>query len=239
MDISTNNRETCHDCSKSILTHNSFIICKTCQKICHAKCAKNLYTFDFIDGNWCCRECSSLEETRYNPFKSYRYDKYSQPDNENFNEIHQVENLLNCCNRYTFFELNNHIRSSDELSIMFKNIDGVTSNFDQFTTELMTKCSNLSVISLAETNLDECNKQLFQIRGYESIYQSKMTGKHKGSGLAVYLKDNLIFTKMDDYCQCSPNLESLFISINNDKNPVTIGVLYRPPNGDEKSFLLN
>ena len=42
-----------------------------------------------------------------------------------------IENLLENCNRYDLHELNNHImkNSIEPLSIMFKNIDGVTSNF--------------------------------------------------------------------------------------------------------------
>ena len=45
---------------------------------------------------------------------------------------------------------------------MFKNIDGVTSNFDLFSTEITSTNDKLSVITLAETNLDECNKKLIQ-----------------------------------------------------------------------------
>ena len=175
MDISTKSRETCHSCSKNILKHNSFVICETCDKICHSKCANKVYTFDFIENSWCCWEYSSLEETRYNPFKSYRYDKYSQPDNESFDEIHQLENLLNSCKRYTFHELGSQVKNSyEQLSIMFKNIDGVTSNFDLFSTELMLKNEELSVLTLAETNLEECNKNIFKIQDFESIYQSKI-----------------------------------------------------------------
>ena len=186
-------------------------------------------------GTW---ECSSLEETRYNPFKSYRYDKYSQPDNESFDEIHQLENLLNNCKRYTFHELGSQIKNSNEqLSIMFKNIDGVTSNFDLFSTELMLKNEELSILTLAETNLDECNKNIFKLQGFESIYQSKIVGKHKGSGLAIYIKEAFLFTKLDAFSQCSSNLESLFISINNTENPITVGVLYRPPSGDTTLFI--
>ena len=220
--------------------HNPFVTCSNCQIICHAKCAKKLFLFDFIEDKWCCWECSSLEEARYNPFKSYRYDKYSQPDNENFDEIHQIEHILNGCNRYELNELSNHIiNSNEQLSIMFNNIDGVTSNFDLFTTEIMLKNENLSILTLAETNLEECNKNLFNIHGFQSVYQSKMAGKWKGSGLAIYLKETLIYTELDTYSQCSPNLESLFVSVNNTHNqsPITIGVLYRPPSGDEESFI--
>ena len=59
---------------------------------------------------------------------------------------------------------------------MFKNIDGVTSNFDLFSTELMLKNEELSVLTLAETNLDECNKNILKLQGFESIYQSKIVG---------------------------------------------------------------
>ena len=61
--------------------------------------------------------------------------------------------------------------SIEPLSIMFKNIDGVTSNFDLFSTEITSTNDKLSV---AETNLDECNKNLFNINGYQSVYQSKI-----------------------------------------------------------------
>ena len=127
--------------------------------------------------------------------------------------------------------------SIEPLSVMFKNIDGVTSNFDLFSTEITSTNDKLSVITLAETNLDECNKNLFTIRGYQSVYQSKITGKHKGSGLAIYLKDVFLHTKKDELSQCTSHLESLFISINNTDNPLTIGVIYRPPNGDHSKFL--
>ena len=238
MDINPKSRELCHGCSKNILKHHKFTICYNCQKICHSKCAKKLYSFNFIEDKWSCWECSSLEEVQYNPFKSYRYDKYSQPDNENLDEIHQIDNILGECKRYSFQELSDENENSNEtLSIMFNNIDGVTSNFDLFTTELMLKNDKLSILTLAETNLDECNKSLFELKGFQSVFQSKLVGKHKGSGLAIYLKETFLYTEVDTFNQCSPNLESLFISINNTHNPVTIGVLYRPPSGDEKSFL--
>ena len=37
-------------------------------------------------------------------------------------------------------------------------------------------------------------KNLFNIKGYQSVYQSKITDKRKGSGLAIYLKDVFLHT---------------------------------------------
>ena len=238
MDISYKNRELCHGCSKQLFKHHPFVVCKNCEKICHAKCAKKLYRFNHIEDSWCCWECSSLEESRYNPFKSCKYDKYFQSDNNVFDEIHQLEHLLNDCKRYNYLELKSLIpKLTDPLSILFKNIDGVASNFDSFSSELLINNSNISIVTLAEKNLDECNKNLYNLPSFQCEYQSKILGKSKGSGLAIYVKENFLYTRKDEFCQTTPNLESLFISINNTKVTTYVGVVYRPPNGDPKTFI--
>lgn len=238
MDTRVRFREKCHGCSKNILKHNRLAFCKSCQQICHAKCAEKLYSYDHIQGSWSCWECCSTDETKYNPFKSFKYDKYSQSDTDSFNEIHQIDNLLDNCKRYSYTEINNLIEnSSSPLSVMFKNIDGVASNFDMFSGELFAAVNKLSVLTLAETNLDECNKNLFNIQGYQSVYQSKIAGKLKGSGLAIYIKDSFLYTLKEDCNQCSPNLESLFVTITNTDSPITVGVIYKPPSGDKTRFL--
>ena len=84
-------------CNKNILKHHKFVTCKLCERICHSKCSDKIYNYNFIDESWCCWECSSKEEARYNPFRSYRYDKYSNFDANNFNEICQIENILENC----------------------------------------------------------------------------------------------------------------------------------------------
>ena len=109
-------------------------------------------------------------------------------------------------------ELNDLIKANKStFSIMFNNIDGVTSNFDLFSTKLLSTNNQISILTFAETNLDECNKNLFNIQGYQPpIYQSKINGKSKGSGLAIYVREPFLFTVTEEYNQCSPNLESLF-----------------------------
>ena len=79
---------------------------------------------------------------------------------------------------------------------------------------------------------------MFNIQGYQPpIYQSKINGKSKGSGLAIYVREPFLFTVTEEYNQCSPNLESLFITISNTEKPLTIGVIYRPPNGNKSNAL--
>ena len=138
--------------------------------------------------------------------------------------------VLNDCKRYNYLELKSLIaKSTDPLSILFKNIDGVASNFDSFSSELLVNNSNISIVTLAETNLDECNKNLYNLPSFQCECQSKISGKSKGSGLAIYVKENFLYTRKEEFCQTTPNLESLFISINNTEVTTYVGVVYRPP----------
>ena len=124
------------------------------------------------------------------------------------------------------------------MSIMFENIDVVASNFDLFSTKIISATNKISFLTLAETNLDECNKDLFSIEGFQPpIYQSKLNGKSKGSGLAIYVKDDFIYSESVEFNQCSPNLESLFIKVTNTNEPTFVGVIYRPPSADKDSSI--
>ena len=72
---------------------------------------------------------------------------------------------------------------------------------------------------------------------YNSVYQSKIEGKKKGSGLAIYLKNGLEYSTFEQFNQCTKNLESLFVSIKKFSEELTVGVIYRPPSGSLTSFL--
>lgn len=238
MVASTRSREKCHGCSKNILMHHKIIICQYCQKIAHSKCASKLYNYDHIADSWICWECTSTAEKRYNPFTSIRYNKYEQNDSESFNELNYIDQLLENCSRYNLSQLNKTTNEyKDALSIFYNNIDGVTSNFDDLCSELGIMQEKFSIITLAETNLDATNKDLFRINGYQSLYQSKIANKRKGSGLAIYVNDKFIYTSNEKFNQCSKNLESLFITISNTSKPITVGVVYRPPSGNRNEFM--
>ena len=97
---------------------------------------------------------SASREQRYLAYKN----------NNSFNEIKQIENILDNCSSYNMQELNDLIKANKStFSIMFNNIDGVTSNFDLFSTKLLSTNNQISILTFAETNLDECNKNLFNI----------------------------------------------------------------------------
>ena len=240
MDTSTRSKEGCHCCSKSILKHHAIVVCDCCQKIAHGKCASKSYNFNHLEDLWSCWECSSTPLKRYNPFSSLQYNKYDNNSTEAFSELNHVHQLLQNCLPHSIGYIDNLLRldkHKNKLSVFYNNIDGVVSNFDSLSAELSSMKNTFSVITLAETNLDAENKNLFRFNGYQSFYQSKISGKRKGSGLAIYAKDEFICKPDEMFSQCSKNMESLFITISNTLEPVTIGVIYRPPSGNKEEFI--
>ncbi len=120
---------------------------------------------------------------------------------------------------------------------MFLNIDGNHSNFDTLLVELKGIGHSFPVIGLAETNVDEPLKNLFIIPKYDSFYQNTLEGKSKGTGVALYVRDDLNASLIDKVGFCTPDIESLFIQVSNTTEPMTIGVVYRPPSGEINKFL--
>ena len=121
--------------------------------------------------------------------------------------------------------------------MLFNNIDGNASNFDSFIADISRYHHSFSIIGIAETNLDKCHKDLYKIPGYVPEYNDKFPDKIKGSGIALYIKDSFIYNRIDAHCQCTKNLECLFITITNTDTPLIIGIVYRPPSGIKSKFL--
>ena len=246
------NRQLCEHCCKQIYTHNSVIACPTCPLIVHSQCvaAANFIIGEGPDGSskWYCSACYKTQGLkRYNPFfECIEMDPMHQNDDEaesnDMECILEMSNILQNCTPYSIQELNAtpKCNADNQFSTYFLNVDGNATNFDEFVAELQLYKNTFSVIALAETNIDQCNEDLYQIDNYQSIYQSKIVfnekAKSKGSGIGMYIHNSYNFTEMPQVSRCTPNIEALFITITNTIAPITVGVVYRPPSGDVDIF---
>lgn len=241
-------RESCGCCKKSIYFGQSVLECDNCNIIIHGKCYKNS-NFVNKDSLWLCEVCNSAHEPRYNPFKPIHV---SNPDSEAFYDedpcdyidtFKIMSNLLDNCRSYSKKELNEinaKIKEPENASLFssyFLNVDGNASNFDELSIELKQLEHQYSVLGLAETNIDQSHKDLYQLQNYKSFYQSKSNEKKKGTGVAIYVHDSFNATLIGEYCIVNENIESLFITITNTHEPIIVGCIYRPPNGDLSSFI--
>ena len=240
------NREVCDRCCKNIFKHNRFLVCNQCDKINHFKCGMKQFTYDQMNDVWLCENCKehNHNELIYTPFSSMIFNKFVDDDSKSlFDEVKIIKNVLKNCKEYNIKEVKslglndkNHIKL-DSLPILFNNIDGMSSNFDNLHALLATTNLKFSIIALAETNIDPCHKGLYNIPEYQSIFGMKQKGKHKGSGLGLYVHNSLVFEAINDLCICSTSFESIVIKIDNFDAPIYLGAVYRPPNGNYKEFL--
>ena len=235
--------ENCLGCDNFILIHNKIMTCSSCKLIVHAKCAKPMFEFNNIVNSWQCFQCAG-KAPKYNPFCELLNDKHDPNSLEDIEDLQEISKILQNCSHYdtkSFNKLSKNLfnKSNDKnLSLLFNNIDGCATNFDTFASDIVSQHKNLfSVIGIAETNLEQCHKDLYYLNDYTSIYNDKYPGKLKGSGIGLYVHNNYLFNQNTEFTRCTKNMEALFITITNTDEPITVGIVYRPPSGSVKDFL--
>ena len=190
-------RERCQECNKQLLIGQSAIECSSCEKILHKKCTKENFIV-FRGENYCSMCIQSQNIIRYNPY----YDTYGGNDSEKYydddpmnyiNELQYISDLLENCKQFSPSEIPTH---DETFSTYFTNIDGNSSNFDELLVNLKSINNSFSVIGLAETNTSPCSKDVFVLPGYTSCYQECSPGKHKGTGVALYVNNSFNFTEL-------------------------------------------
>ena len=225
-------KEKCNHCHKNLNIGQNAYECFSCNTIIHQNCFKKSLGKIVNDNAYCC-SCKDNIEMRYNPFKLLStHDHDGESDEDEY--ILKISNTLE---NYKSYNVNEFNLISDETikkvgSMIFQNIDGNKSNFDSFIAQLSRMKHKFPIIGLAETNVGPDESEVYQIPGYTSFYQEIAVGKSKGSGVCLYIIESLSATKLEKVSSTSDNLETLFITIQGATNTSTVGVAYRPPNGN-------
>ena len=250
-------KEVCDPCKKFINIGQSLLECEMCFTAIHTKCYKNA-GFSSIQGIWACHQCSKNNmPPRYNPYFSDQTDSDKFYDDEGAFDntvIPKICQVLENCKTYTVGDLNTLITEQlninennnsppkqglSQFSSYFLNIDGNKTNFEHLNIELKRTLHEFSVIGLAETNTDPELQKLYRIEGYNGFYQLITDGKHKGTGVALYVSQQFNAQVLNEPSLCSDDIESIFVKLSqpSSSETLTIGVIYRPPNGDASVFL--
>ena len=246
-------KEVCAMCTKNILIGQRALTCASCDLIFHVQCTKSNKLIFFRQKSYC-QTCISVNDIiRYNPYydilNSYsaESDKFYETEPSEFTEnIQEISNILENCKGYNkkeflqfYNSLESDITNTNEIlfSSYFYNLDGNQTNFDQVAADIKAIDHEFSVIGLAETNIEECDKDLYKINdNYTSIYQSKRASKNKGSGVALYVNNKFSYECLNDLWICNKNIEAIFVKLTDTTQPIVVGVVYRPPSGDLHKF---
>ena len=119
----------------------------------------------------------------------------------------------------------------------FYNIDGNKANFDTFISQLSNIALDFSVIGIAETNIGRGEvASLFNIDGYKSFYNDKVSDKVKGTGVAMYVHEGYNAVENEKFTSTTSSMESLFLTISCKNKNINIGTVYRSPSGNDEQF---
>lgn len=242
-------KEVCGCCLKNISIGQSISECKKCFGAVHSRCY-NKSSFKLKNGKIYCKSCYPHVPRYYNPFRdigaesieSLRDDDDDRFYNENIYEtvdtLSWASKILERCETLPVNSVVPLLNSENvDFSTFFYNIDGNKSNFDNLTAELGCFKNKLSVIGLAETNVEKSLSTLYPMDGYNSFYNDPMPDKAKGTGVALYVHTSFNAMINKTACNTSKSIESLFASITRGSTHINIGVIYRPPNGDLNEFI--
>ena len=242
-------KEACNFCSKNIFVGQLVTVCGTCDLIAHTKCAKKNKFSNFRGKNYCQTCLKTYDIIRYNPFYDIlegEDDKFlEEQPTEYIENLQELSDILENCKNYNKNEFSDLTlkfekdkkQTNQLFSTYFLNIDGNKTNFEQLTAELEIIKHKFSIVALAETNIYENQKDLYKISGdYTPVYQSKIDNKVKGSGLGLYIRNDISFEPINELATCNENIEYKFIKVSQKNEQTIVGIVYRPPSGDLKVF---
>ena len=152
-------------------------------------------------------------------------------------DINFISKTNHDCKYYTDEALNNTLEKSRGLTISHFNIRSLNANFknlDMYLSQLKVK---FDIIALSETWFTPNTvTDAFNIAGYNLEYISRINGK--GGGVAMYIKSNLEYKKIESKCICVDNsFECLTteFNVNGSKN-IIIACMYRKPGSSIVDF---
>ena len=123
-------------------------------------------------------------------------------------------------------------------SMVHTNIRSISKNLNNFDNYLGGLDHKFSIIAVSESWLKDHSVDRYGLHGYNS--EHKYRRSRGGGGVSIFVENSIEYFVREDLCYQNDNIETLFIEIDKDQigkdKNVLIGVIYRPPDTDIKSF---
>ena len=170
-------------------------------------------------------ECQPLYDT--DPDLNY----YTTICNNAINSEYYLEDSFNkFCERLSF--------DDNAFSLIHLNIRSIPKNMHEFELYLASLDINFTVLAFTETWFKDETCLLYNLDGYS--IESSHRAYRKGGGVALYLRDSLMYKLRHDLDIYDDVMESKFVEIQKGSIGATrdaiVGVIYRPPNTDVSLF---
>lgn len=119
--------------------------------------------------------------------------------------------------------------------ILLSNINSIPSNLDKFLLYTgISKSNDIDIVEFCETRLTQDIEQLYKWEGYSMFTINR---NRYGSGVCLYVKEQIASIVRNDICLMDENIETLFIEAAYQHTHVLVGVIYRRRNANLCQFL--
>ena len=136
------------------------------------------------------------------------------------------------------------IRTAKGIHMAHLNIRSLVNKWEVFKAQYMS--SNLHILGISETWLNDklpcemfkLNNEYTLIRNDRKWSDEGTTEIKKGGGVAIYIRNNLKFTNLNQWNTSNINIESQWLTIDLPNcKPLLVGNIYRPPKGNIDTFI--
>ena len=158
------------------------------------------------------------------------------------NYFNQFSATLNSGSKYYLSEEFNNMLTNQSIvndqyfSLFHMNIRSTKANLPK--TVAFAKCLQVrfSVLGFSETWLNEHEKHLYNIPGYNQIDKCRSTEYYsKGGGVSLFIDEGFVFREREDLCMGTDIWTSLFVEIEMNVK-ILIGIISRPPDSNLQMF---
>ena len=162
--------------------------------------------------------------TDINP-DSYYYNDLSFSIQQNSNYYH--EDSFNQSFQRVF-------NDNDTLSLMHLNIRSIPSNLTKLVQYLSNLNVNFDIIGISETWLNETNKDIYNLNGYNHVPLVRQDRIH--GGVSLFISASISYRILNEISIINKDIECLFIEIELNGVRIHVGIIYRTPDADVRNF---
>ena len=162
--------------------------------------------------------------TDINP-DSYYYNDLSFSIQQNSNYYH--EDSFNQSFQRVFHD-------NDTLSLMHLNIRSIPSNLTKLVQYLSNLNVNFDTIGITETWLNETNKYIYNLNGYNHVplvRQDRIHGR-----VSLFISASISYRILNEISIVNKDIECIFIEIELNGDRIHVGIIYRTPDADCRNF---
>ena len=205
------------------------MLCVVCNEWGHLKCSSESESFFQSNEDWTCDACLwkglPLADSSNTSIVNKSSDDVNHPVvNQSLNSDHVLDDPIQT-------ELS-RLQSYKGLKIAHLNCLSLMKHIDELRS-IVTQ-SDIDIMTLSETHLcSSIDDNEVSIPGYTCLRRDR---NRNGGGVAMYIKNDLIFLRKDEFCQ-NMNLEIIVVEIKLEKQkPFLVICWYRPPNSKLETF---